>query len=56
MLRFDTATFFLPFYKSILSVKLSNKMCGLEVLLFPEFINIVSIYICIDLILLLYTF
>ena len=35
---------FLPLLKSNLSVKLSIKKCGLEVLLFFEFINIVSIF------------
>ena len=45
-----------PILKSNLLVNLSIKMCGLEVLLFSEFINIVSIaYIWMDLIKLLYT-
>ena len=35
---------FLPLLKSNLSVKLSIKTCGLEVLLFFEFINIASIF------------
>ena len=45
-----------PILKSNLLVNLSIKMCGLEVLLFSEFINIVSIaYIWMDLIKLLCT-
>ena len=44
MLRFDKAIIFSPLLKSNLSVKLSIKTCGSEVLLFSEFINIVSIF------------
>ena len=48
---------FSPLPKSNLSVNLSIKTCGLEDLLFFEFINIVSIFcICIELFMLLYTF
>ena len=43
MPRLDKATLFLPLCKSILSVSLSIKTYGLEVLAFSEFINIVSI-------------
>ena len=45
MLRFDKAIIFSPLLKSNLSVKLSIKTCGSEVLLFSEFINIVYIFI-----------
>ena len=41
--RFDKATLFPPLLKSILSVSFNIKTCGLEVLLFSEFITIVSI-------------
>ena len=62
MLRFDKAIIFSPRLKSNLSVYLSIKTCGSEVLLFFDFIIIVSIaynlmqFHCIDLIMLLYTF
>ena len=56
MLRLDKAIHFLPLQKSILLVRLSNKTCDLESLLFSEFLNIISVYICIDLIILLDTF
>ena len=57
MLRFDKAITFLPILKSILLVSFDIKICGLGVLLFSEFINIVSIfYIFMDLIMLLCTF
>ena len=43
MLRFDKGTY-LPFlFKFILSKNLSNSLRGSDVLLFSEFINIVSI-------------
>ena len=45
MIRFDKAMLFLPLLKPILSVRLSTNTRGLEVLLFYEFINIVSIFI-----------
>ena len=44
MLRFDKVIIFSPFLKSNLSMGLSIKMCDSEVLLFSEFINIVSIF------------
>ena len=57
MLRFDKVITFLPILQSNLSVSFNIKICGLQVLLFSEFINIVSIvYIFMDLIMLLYTF
>ena len=57
MFRFDRAIIFSLLLKSNLPVSLSIKACGSEVLLFSEFINIVSIfYNWIDLIMLLYTF
>ena len=55
--RFDKAILFSPLLKSDLSVSLSIKTCGSEVLLFSEFINIAStFYNCIDLIMLLSSF
>ena len=42
MLRFDKATYLLLILKFILSERLSNSLCMLEVLLFSEFINRVS--------------
>ena len=57
MLRFHEAITFLPILKSNLLISLSIKMCGLGVLPFSEFINIVSIfYTLMDLIMLLHTF
>ena len=60
MLRFDRATYlaFLFSLKFILSERLSNSLSGLNVLLFSELINIVSImfYNSIEFIILLYTF
>ena len=44
MLRFDKAITFSPILKSNLLVTLSIKTCGLGVLLFSEFINIVSVF------------
>ena len=55
MLRFDKTITFSPILKSSLSVSLSTKTFYFEVLLFSEFINIVSI-VYIDLIMLWYTF
>ena len=43
MLRFDKATLFSPLCKSIFSVRLSIETCGVEVLLFSGFIDIVPI-------------
>ena len=45
MLRFDKAITLLPILKSNLLVSFNIKSCGLSVLLFSEFINIVSIFI-----------
>ena len=45
MLRFDNATVFWPLLKSNLSVSLSTKTLCSEVLLFYEFIKIVSIFV-----------
>ena len=70
MLRFDKAIIFSPILKSNLLVSFNIKTCGLDVLLFPKFINIVSIVYrlhlqlesvrhvryWIDLIMLFYTF
>ena len=60
MLRFDKATCLLLLYKLlfILSGRLSISVWGSDILLFAEFINIVSIlyYIFIEFIILLYTF
>ena len=47
---------FSPLFKSTLSVSLSIKTWSLGVLLFSEFINVYTFYICIDSIMLLYTF
>ena len=43
MLRFDKAIIFSPILKSNLLVSFNNKTCGLDVWLFYELINIVSI-------------
>ena len=43
MLRFDKATYLSLIFKFILSERLSNSVGGSDVLLFSEFINIVSI-------------
>ena len=43
MLRFDKAIIFSPILESNLLVSFNNKTCGLDVLLFYELINIVSI-------------
>ena len=57
MIRFFKAILLSPLLQSNLSVNLSIKTCGLEVLIFSELVNIVSVfYFCIDLIMLLYTF
>ena len=58
MLMFDKAIYHITlFFKFILSERLSNVMWGSDDLLFPEFINIVSIlfYDFILFIILLYT-
>ena len=58
MLKFYKATYLSLLFKFILSVRLSNSLCGSDVLLFLEFINIVPIlfYNFIEIIILLYTF
>ena len=58
MLRFDKATYLSYLFKSILSERLSNSLWGSDVLLFVEFINIVSFvfYDTMEFIKLLYTF
>ena len=58
MLKFYKATYLSLLFKFILSVRLSNNLCGSDVLLFLEFINIVPIlfYNFIEIIILLYTF
>ena len=58
MLRLDTDTYLLLLFKSILPGRLSNSLRGSDVLLFLEFINIVSIlfYKFFEFIILLYTF
>ena len=49
MVRFDKTTYISNLFKLILSVRLSISLYGSEVLLFLEFINIVSnlCYTCI---------
>ena len=58
MLRFDKAIYLSLHFKFVLSERLSNSLWGSVVLLFPEFINIVSIlfYNLIEFIILLYKF
>ena len=58
MLRFYKAIYLPVLFKFILSVKLSNSLWGQSILLFLEFINVVSIlfYNLIGFIMLLYTF
>ena len=58
MLRLDKAAYLWLFFKFIWSERLSNSLWGLDVLLFPEFVNIVSIlfYSSIEFIVFLYTF
>ena len=55
--RFDKTIYLSFLLKSILSERLGNNLCESEVLLFSEFINIVSIlyYIYTEFIILLYT-
>ena len=57
MLIFDKATYLLLLIKFTLSERLNNSLWRSEVLLFYEFINIVSIlyYNCIEFIILLHT-
>ena len=47
MLRFDTAINLLTNLKFNLLVSYNVNVCGLDVLLFSEFINLVSIFIMI---------
>ena len=57
MLRFDKAITFLPILKSNLSISFDIKICGLGVLLFTEFIYILSVfYIFMDLMVIVYFF
>ena len=58
MLRFDKATIVSLLFKFILSLRLTNSLWGLDVLLLPEFINIVFILYenCVEFIILLYNF
>ena len=58
MLRFNKATYLSLHFKFILTERLSNSLCGSGVLLFSEFINIVSILFhnFIEFIILLCTF
>ena len=58
MLRFDKATYLSLLFKFILSERLSNSLWGADVLLFSEFIKIVSIlfYNSIEFVILLYAF
>ena len=41
MLKFDKATYLPLHFKFIFSERLSNRLCGSDVLLFSEFINTV---------------
>ena len=45
MLRFDEAIIFSPILKSNLLESFHTKTCGLDNLMFSEFINTVSIFI-----------
>ena len=56
MLRFDSAIIFSPILKSNISGNFNIKTCGLDVLLFSEWINKYPFYNWIDLIVFLYTF
>ena len=58
MLKFYKATYLSLFFKFTLSERLSNSLRGLDVFLFSEFINIVSIllYNFIEFIAMAYTF
>ena len=58
LVRFDKATCLSLFFKFILSERLSNTLWGLDVLLFPKFINTLSFlpYSFIEFIILLYNF
>ena len=58
MLRFYNATYLSLLLKLILSERFSNSLCGPDILLFSEFINMVCIlfYKFIEFIILLYNF
>ena len=58
MPRFHKATYLSLLFKFILSERLNNNLKGSNVLLFPEFVNIVSIlhYNFVEFVILLYTF
>ena len=58
MLRFDRATYSSLLFKFIFSERVSNSLCGSDVLLFLELINIASVLIhnFIEFIILLYKF
>ena len=58
MLRFENAIYLSLLFKSFLSERLSNSLWRSDVLLFPEFINIISILFhnSIEFVILLYTF
>ena len=58
MLRFDKATYLSLLFKFILSARLGNSLRGSDVLLFLEFMKIVSILFhnFIEFIIFLYTF
>ena len=58
MLRFDKTTYLSLLLKFVLSARLSSSLQSSDVLMFPEFINIVSIlhYAFIEFSILLYTF
>ena len=58
MLRLDKATYLSLLFKFIFPERLSNSLWGSDVLLFSEFINVVSIlfYNVIEFIILLYVF
>ena len=45
MPRFDKAIYLSFLLQSILSLRLSNNLCGLDALLFLEFINIAFIFV-----------
>ena len=47
MLRFDKAKTFSSIRKSVLFASFKANMCSLDVLLFSELINVVSIFIMI---------
>ena len=56
MLRFAKAITFLPMLKSNILVSFNSKTCGLDVLVFSEFIYIVSIFYTLMDLIMLHTF